>query len=178
MKNRQEQLQQARRILLAEGEAIVLLDEISWLASKDKDFAGKLKKEKIEQGLFRDAHLENLVSWDAVMGYQFDNLILNNLDEVIRRLDVPPESIVSAAPCFQRKTRRHDACQIDLLIQTRNTLYVCEIKLRNRIDAGVMDEVRRKIEKRPGRSKYSVRPVLFYEGELAPAVNRSDFFCR
>ena len=87
-------------------------------------------------------------------------------------------SIISAAPYFQRKTRRHDACQIDVLIHTRNTLYVCEIKFRNRIDAGVMEEVQRKIENLPGRSKYSVRPVLIYEGKLAPAVNRSDFFCR
>ena len=136
------------------------------------------QKEKTEQGIFRDVHLENLVNWDAVMGYQFENLILNNLDAVIRRLDIPPESIISAAPYFQRKTRRHEACQIDLLIHTRNTLYVCEIKFRNRIDAGVMEKLQRKIEKLPGRSKYSVRPVLIYEGELAPTVTRSDFFCR
>jgi AAA+ ATPase superfamily predicted ATPase len=136
------------------------------------------QKEKIERGLFRAAHLENLANWDAVMGYQFENLILNHLDAVIRRLDIPPESILSAAPYFQRKTRRHDACQVDLLIQTRNTLYVCEIKFRNRINAGVMAEVQQKIEKLPGRRKYSVRPVLIHEGELAPAVRRSDFFCR
>jgi AAA+ ATPase superfamily predicted ATPase len=136
------------------------------------------QKEKIEQGLFRDVHLENLVNWDAIMGYQFENLILNNLHAVIRRLDVPPESILSAAPYFQRKTRRHDVCQVDLLIHTRNTLYVCEIKFRNRIDAGVMEEVQQKIMKLPGRTRYSVRPVLIYEGELAPAVSRSDFFCR
>jgi len=136
------------------------------------------QKEKIEQGLFRDAHLEQLVNWDAVMGYQFENLILNNLGAVIRRLDIPPESILSAAPYFQRATRRHDACQIDLLIHTRNTLYVCEIKFRHRIDAAVMDEVQQKTEKLPGRSKHSVRPVLIYEGELAPAIQRSDFFCR
>lgn len=109
---------------------------------------------------------------------QFENLILNNLDAIVRRLDIPPESILSASPYFQRKTQRHDACQIDLLIHTRNTLYVCEVKFRNRIDADVMDEVQRKIEKLPGRSKYSVRPVLIYEGDLAPAVQRSDCFCR
>ncbi len=136
------------------------------------------QKEKIEQGLFRNAHLENLVQWDAVMGYQFENLILNNLDAVIRRLDIAPESIISAAPYFQRKTRRHDACQIDLLIHTKNTLYVCEIKFRKRIDATVADEILQKIEKLPGRSKYSIRPVLIYEGELAPSIKRSDIFCR
>lgn len=29
--------------LTAKGEVIILLDELSWIASKDKDFAGKLK---------------------------------------------------------------------------------------------------------------------------------------
>jgi len=29
--------------LTAEGEIVILLDKISWMASKDKDFAGKLK---------------------------------------------------------------------------------------------------------------------------------------
>lgn len=83
------------------------------------------KKEKIEQGLFRNIHLEQLANWDALMGYQFENLVINNLDAVIRRLGIAPESILSAAPYFQRKTRRHAACQIDLLIQTKKTIYVC-----------------------------------------------------
>jgi hypothetical protein len=136
------------------------------------------QKEKIEQGLFHNVHLENFTNWDAVMGYQFENLMLNNLDAVIRRLDIAPESIISAAPYFQRKTRRHDACQIDLLIHTQNTLYVCEIKFRKRIDTAVAGEVLRKIEKLPGRKKYSIRPVLIYEGELAPGIKQSDIFCR
>jgi AAA+ ATPase superfamily predicted ATPase len=136
------------------------------------------QKEKIEQGLFRDVHLENLANWDAIMGYQFENLILNNLDAVIRRLDIAPESIVSAAPYFQRKTRRHGACQIDLLIQTKKTLYVCEVKFRKRIDAAVTDDVLRKIGTLPHRNTHSIRPVLIHEGELAPGIKHSDVFCR
>ena len=41
-----------------------------------------------------------------------------------------------------------------------------------------MEEVQRKIERLSGRTKDSVRPVLIYEGDLAPAIGRSDFFCR
>jgi len=136
------------------------------------------QKEKIEQGLFRDVHLENLVNWEATLAYQFENLVLNNLLAVIRRLDVAPESILSASPYFQHKTRRHEACQIDLLIHTKNTLYVCEIKFRKRIGAGVGDDVQGKIAKLTGRTKYSVRPVLIYHGELAPSIGRSDLFCK
>jgi len=136
------------------------------------------KKEKIEQGLFRNIHLEQLANWDALMGYQFENLVINNLDAVIRRLGIAPESILSAAPYFQRKTRRHAACQIDLLIQTKKTIYVCEVKFRKQIDASVIEDVERKIKALPGRSRYSVRPVLIYDGELAPSIKRSDAFCQ
>jgi len=136
------------------------------------------QKEKIEQGLFRDVHLESLANWDTVIGYQFENLMLNNLNSIIRRLDIAPESIISAAPYFQRKTSRHNACQIDLLIHTKSTLYVCEIKFRKKIETSVTDEVLRKIEKLPGRNKFSIRPVLIYEGELAPGIKRSDVFCK
>jgi hypothetical protein len=112
------------------------------------------------------------------MGYQFENLVLNNLDAVIRRLDIAPESILSAAPYFQRETRRHMACQVDLLIQTKHTLYLCEVKFRKQIDAGVIHDVERKIKALPGGARHSVRPVLIYDGELAPSIKRSDAFCR
>lgn len=136
------------------------------------------QKEKIEKGLFRDMHLEQLGNWDSLMGYQFENLVINNLDAVIRRLDIAPENILSAAPYFQRKTRRQAACQIDLLIQTKHTIYVCEIKFRKQIAASVIADVERKIEVLPRRTRLSIRPVLIYDGELAPSIKRSDVFCR
>jgi AAA+ ATPase superfamily predicted ATPase len=135
-------------------------------------------KEKVEQGLFRDVHLETLPNWDTIMGFQFENLILNNLDTIIRKLDLSPESIVSAAPYFQHQTLRHKGCQIDLLIQTKHTLYVCEIKFQKRIAASVPDEVTEKIKALPVRNSYSIRPLLIHEGELAPSIRRSDVFCR
>ena len=42
----------------------------------------------------------------------------------------------------------------------------------------VCGDVLGKIAKLPGRTKYSVRPVLIYDGELAPGIARSDVFCR
>jgi len=135
-------------------------------------------KEKVEQGLFRDVHLETLPNWDTIMGFQFENLILNNLDAIIRNLDLSPESVVSAAPYFQRQTLRHKGCQIDLLIQTKNTLYVCEIKFQKRVAASVTNDVTEKIRALPARTPYSIRPILIHEGELAPGIRSSDVFCR
>ncbi len=133
--------------------------------------------EKIQSGLYRMAQLENLIQWHTIIGLQFENLILNNLTSIIRYLDISPESVVSAAPYFQRETKRSKACQVDLLIQTRNTLYVCEMKFRNRIKGSVAKEVLAKSEKILNRTKFSIRPVLIYDGQLSPSIEKSDVFC-
>ena len=64
------------------------------------------------------------------------------------------------------------------MIQTRNTLYACEIKFQKRVPAAVMREVADKLRALPSRTPYSTRPILIHEGELAPGVRSSDFFCR
>ena len=94
-----------------------------------------------------NVHLENLIQWDTIIGYQFENLILNNLQTIISRLNIAPESIISCAPYYQKKTKRHEACQIDLLIHTRNTVYLCVIKFRRNIDTGILAEVQEKIKR-------------------------------
>lgn len=134
------------------------------------------QKEKIEQELYRNVHLENIGNWDTIMGYQFENLILNNLQAIITRLDIPPAGIISASPYFQRRTRRQEPCQIDLLIHTKNTLYVCEIKLRHRIEHSVIDEIQEKIRKLKGIRHLSVRPVLIYQGKLSPGIRQENVF--
>lgn len=134
------------------------------------------QKEKIEQGLFRGVHLENLTHWQTLMGLQFENLILNNVNTVIEHLKIAPESIISAAPFFQHKTKRHDACQIDLLIHTRSSVYICEIKFRASVELSVINEVKQKIKRLAGTRGLSIRPVLIYQGVLAPGIKASDFF--
>ncbi len=81
------------------------------------------------------------------MGFQFENLVLNNLNVIIKKLDIAPETIISAAPYFQKKTLRKEACQIDLLIHARFALYVCEIKYRKKVDSNVIKSVEEKIKK-------------------------------
>nr|HPI40318.1 hypothetical protein [Pseudobdellovibrionaceae bacterium] len=68
------------------------------------------------------------------------------------------------------------SCQIDLLIQTKNTLYVCELKARREIDISVIEEVKKKIKilKRP--ATLSVRSVLIYAGNLNQEIVEEDYF--
>ena len=134
------------------------------------------KKELIEQGLYDTVHLENLKEWEVILGLQLQNLVLNNLSTIALKLKIPFESIVSAGPYFQKKTQRKAACQIDLLIRTKYTLYLCEIKYRKNIDTTVISEVLTKIEKLNYKKTLSIRPILIYAGELASSVTNSDFF--
>ena len=133
-------------------------------------------KDKIEKGLFEGIALDDLVDWEIIMGFQFENLILNNLKLVCSNLGIRLTNIKSAGYYFQRKTQRQEACQIDLLIQTKYTIYVCEIKFRNTITKKVIGDVQEKMNKLKVPKGISVRPVLIYSGELEKSIEKEAFF--
>lgn len=134
------------------------------------------KKELIEQGLYKDVALDNLPHWATIMGLQFENLVLNNLPSIMSLLNISAESLIKAGPYFQRKTTRHEGCEIDLLIYTRFSIYLCEIKFRKKIKGDVINEVQEKIKRLKYDKSISIRPVLIYQGELDSTVTQSDFF--
>lgn len=136
------------------------------------------KKNLTEQGLYHDLHLDDFDDWYSMMGLQFENLVLNNLPIIQKILDISPSSILSMSPYFQNKTQRVDACQVDLLIQTKFTVYVCEIKFRREITTSVVIDVMEKIKRLKIPKTISVRPVLIYQGTLADAVRRENFFSK
>jgi hypothetical protein len=109
--------------------------------------------------LFSEVALESLPEWETIMGLQFENLVLNNIRSVCSLLAINMNTVKSAAPYFQRKTQRKKPCQIDLLIETKYTLYVCEIKFRKKIAGVVISEVRKKIERLKSPPGQTVRPV-------------------
>lgn len=134
------------------------------------------KKHLIEQGMYKDIALENLPQWTTILGSQFENLVLNHIAVIVKILNISAESIMAAGPYFQRKTIRQEACQIDLIIYTRLTLYVCEIKFRKLIQGEVIQEVQEKIRRLKYPRGLSVRPVLIYQGELEGVLLKSDYF--
>ncbi|MDJ0763318.1 MAG: ATPase [Myxococcota bacterium] len=134
------------------------------------------EKDKIEKGLYRNIDLETLPHWQTIMGLSLESLVINNLASVIQKLDIAPSSIISASPYLQTKTGRQQACQIDLLIHTTHTLYVCEIRFRKQIGGSTIEEVASKIKRLKGIKALSVRPVLIYQGELATSIEQSGFF--
>jgi uncharacterized protein len=83
---------------------------------------------------------------------------------------VDPRRASSAAPIARKPARSISS------IQTKRTLYVCEVRCRSRIEPGIIDEVSRKIEALRVPRGMSVRPVLVYEGDLDPSIEAEGFF--
>ena len=121
-------------------------------------------------------HLEELNQWDTIMGLQFENLVHNNLRSIQQILNISSSSMLSASSYFQKKTLRKESCQIDLLIQNKHTLYVCEINFRKAIPFSIIEEVSEKIRKLKVEKMLSVRPVLIYQGELPQKIKDENFF--
>ena len=136
-------------------------------------------KREIEQGVYNFVSVENLPEWDAVMGLQFENLVVNNYADLVPFLHIGGAVVKSAAPFRNARTDasgEKGRCQIDLLVQTPRAYFVVEIKRKNEIRRDVEDEVARKIERLPMPRGVSARPVLVYDGHLASVVEGDNYF--
>ena len=68
---------------------------------------------QIQKGQFSDSSLVSKANFSAIMGYQLENLVLNNRSAIINLLGLKPEEILSDNPFFQHKTTKQKGCQID-----------------------------------------------------------------
>lgn len=136
-------------------------------------------KRIIDDGAFEFASLDELEGYDAVMGLAFENMVVNNYRHLIRHLHLGGLIITSAGPYMRRAgsgARGRKGCQIDLLIQTRRTICVVEVKRMREIGREIINEVDRKVcaIKRP--QGVSVRTALVYDGHIAPIVKADGYF--
>ena len=133
----------------------------------------------IDEGAFNFASLDTLEGIDTVLGLAFENLVVNNFRELLGPLNLGGALVTSAAPYLRRPTKGkpgQPGCQIDLLVQTRRTICIIEIKRRKEIGRVVIDEVDEKLRaiKRP--RGVSVRTDLVYDGRLAPIIASDGYF--
>lgn len=137
-------------------------------------------KTKIKRGSFITKSLLSLPAWDTIMALQFENLVLNNRDMILKTLGINPEDVLSENPYFQHGTTKQKGCQIDYMIQTKHrSLYVCEIKFsKNIINHNIITEVQQKIDALKGIKGFSYRPVLIYVGEIHKDIESSDYFVK
>jgi AAA+ ATPase superfamily predicted ATPase len=133
---------------------------------------------KIEKGGVQISSLRDIKGIDAILGLQFENLMLANRSLIHHLIGIENNQILSSAPYIQKKDSTHKAgCQIDLLINTSSgVLFVCEFKFKKRIGTEVIKEVEEKIKILKTPKRVSVRPVLVYEGELSHPEKFNDSF--
>ena len=110
------------------------------------------------------------------MGLQLENLILGNLATIFDKIGLANVPVLNAAPYCRRSTHTQKGCQVDLLIRTRQFLYVLEVKFRRQIDKGILSEVREKVERLKVPRSLSVRTGLVFQGELHSEIQPSDYF--
>ena len=121
--------------------------------------------------------LDQFGEWGSIMGLAFENLILNNYRELLAPLHLDKALIMSAAPyrrAASAKTGRKGV-QIDLLLQTRMSLCVVEIKRKREIGREIVGEISEKCDRLAKRPGMSLRTALVYDGELAPSVEADGY---
>lgn len=135
-------------------------------------------KTRIESGTFDYKQLSLLPGWQAFMGLQFENLVLNNRNRLWELMNISQDEVIWDNPFFQRGTVQHPSCQIDYLIQTKfGCLYVCEIKFSvYEVKADVLLQMQKKIGSLKKPKGFSVRPVLIHVNGVQQEVLESGFF--
>lgn len=135
-------------------------------------------QDRILRGAFKDQMISSLPGWSALMGMQFENLVLANRKIIWEKLGIRPEDIVADNPYFQKKSSRKKGCQIDYMIQTRyNTLFACEIKFsKNILKMDVIDEMKKKLAQLTLPRRFSCWPVLIHVNGVNDNVQDSGYF--
>jgi hypothetical protein len=135
-------------------------------------------QDRIKHGAFQDFSLSQLKQWETIMGYQFENLVLNNRHKIWELLNIKPSEVIYDNPYFQRPTSRQKGCHIDYLIQTRfDTLYVIEIKFKkSAITNSVITETQEKIKRLNKPKHVSCRAILIHANEVSESVLDEDYF--
>lgn len=130
----------------------------------------------IDSGSFRFHALETLKGWESILGLQFENLVIANLPQLLKKLGMDNVLLKSASPYRQPATKRRRGCQIDLLLQSDRKVCIVEMKRKAVIGREVEEEVEAKVRALGLPRSVSVRTALVYEGMLAKSVEADGYF--
>ena len=87
--------------------------------------------------------------------------------------------ITSAAPYRRKATNGRSGrkgVQIDLLIQTRKSIYIVEIKRMANIGREIVQEMDERVKAIRRPDGVSIRTAIVYEGALSPLVAADGYF--
>ncbi len=109
-------------------------------------------------------------------GHQIATMLISCRNVQTERLGLGNRAVLNAGPYAQGKTLRREACQIDLLIRARESIYLVELKCRRSVGVEVIDDVKRKVERLKLPKGQSFRTVLVHTGKLDTSIEESDYF--
>ena len=62
------------------------------------------------------------------------------------------------------------------MIETKYSLYVCEIKLRKKIRTNIIEQMQEKIKRLGSVNNLSIKPILIYIGSIDKNIISSKYF--
>ena len=135
---------------------------------------------KINQGLFSNVPLSSLPGLESMLGFQLENVLLNNRALIYQALGIYPQDILIDNPYIQKGTGRKKGCQVDYLIQMKsNTLFACEVKMRRReLGLEVIESMKAKLNSLALPKGFGISPVLLHLGPISDALLSSRYFYR
>lgn len=133
--------------------------------------------EEIRNGQYEFIALSMLPGWDKTLGLAFENLVVNHAVSLLPKFHLQGVPVLSAVPYIRRGGRNGKrGVQIDLLIQTRRSVYVVEIRHRQEIGEEAESDVRTKCSKLKLPDNVALRTGLVYDGRLDPVVRGNAYF--
>jgi hypothetical protein len=138
------------------------------------------QRNKIDLNGFQNTAISSLPGFEAHIGLQLEQLLLQNRNVLLASIGINPADIITSGPFRQSKSTTKEGCQIDFLIQTTTkNLFVCEFKFKRReLGADVISEVQDKVTALKVPRGFAVISVLFHIGGVSSNVATSDYFYR
>lgn len=138
------------------------------------------QRNKIDLNSFQNISISSLPGFEAHIGLQLEQLLLQNRNILLKSMGINPADIVASGPFRQSKTTTKSGCQIDYLVQTTtNNLFVCEFKFKRReLGVDIISSVQEKLKALKVPRGFAAIPVLFHIGGVSSHVATSDYFYR
>ena len=133
----------------------------------------------LDEGAFLFSSMSELEGIETVLGLAFENLVVNNYRMLLPYMHLTHTLITAAGPYRRRaakSARGKPGVQVDLLLQTRRSLWFVEVKRKREIDREIEAEVERKVKAVSRPEGVSSKMALVYDGHLSPIVESDGYF--
>jgi uncharacterized protein len=138
------------------------------------------RRNQIDLNAFQNTAMSSLPGFEAHLGLQLEQLLLQNSNILLNAIGIDPADIIASGPFRQNKTTAKSGCQIDYLVQTTTkNLFLCEFKFKRReLGVDIISEMQEKLTALKVPRGFATIPVLFHIGGVSSNVATSDYFYR